>query len=232
MYGKRIYLCGELQIDICPLSDMIRTKRFALNVDGTLKEDKDIGSQYKVVSTLDVTATLDTAQGQGRQGPSGDVNGLDKDGNEISDVSGGATATPTQQPEKKSGKKRNRDELVDGFLFNRARSVKKRRKFWHGRIRQSYESYYKELYDVDIDALHQPLLAARDPIAFGVDTLLELSDGIPTIEALQNNLDGAAEAVKLVPELCREYPISPGVLFLPVALMTLERHLSVCSLRK
>lgn len=249
--GERAALCGRLQPDLCPLSKHIRSKKFVLNGDGTLALQEDLSNLIQVVASEEtvaqqaaVPAVRQESERKTNSAPVSSPTNKRQDISRIASKKGphpnGIDVSPVKWCELEKrlvfdgrmvGRKRKHSE-VSPTLFDADRNVSKKRKTWVGHVYYSYEEYYKKHYPSGIKFLEQPMLAGAKPSSANYHQFLEAVRDTSIPEVCDELVEKGQNKRMLIPELCHLYPVSTGVIFLPAALFHLEKHLSVCELRK
>ncbi len=258
--GRRILLAGDLRYDQSPLSYIVRSKKFALNEDGTIKPDKDIAGlintveeedpegltelspyilkkvspskkpEHATLKELEPKSTGDTNRNDGVV----TVIDLTSDGDDNlqSAMPKIRAPSPTPPSEKVVGNRPKISTHGPAQRFSAYRNRLKKRKHWVGNILQTHEDYQMDTRKIQIQALDQPLLTTMDPPGLALEHFIDSLRGVPVKKILSDYVGERGQNTRsVVPELCRVHPISIGAMFLPPCLMALERHLLLCELR-
>lgn len=235
---ESVVLAGKLQYDVSPLSTISRSRKFFLNDDGTLKPCSDLSYLTKVEATEESIRRQKCATGSKR-------NLLDPDGVEVSspeckgdpgfvNTSKDPKLIPVRWCEQDQALVPTGEPVYaekEASRFDCERNVLKKRKYWTCSVRYKIEYYFNRFYREHIRQLDQPLLLAALPRRANLSEFVDIIRGKRISDIAADIVQSKGEKRYLVPELCRTYPISSGMLFLPCALHFIEQHLSICELR-
>lgn len=235
---ESVVLAGKLQYDVSPLSTISRSRKFFLNDDGTLKPCSDLSYLTKVEATEESIRRQRCSTGSKQ-------NLLDADGVEVSSSeckgdSGFVNAS--KNPRLIPVRWCEQDQALvptgepayaekEASRFDCERNILKKRKYWTCSVRYEIEYYFNRFYRECIRQLDQPLLLAALPRRANLSEFVDIIRGKHISDLAADIVQSKGEKRYLVPELCRVYPISSGMLFLPCALHFIEQHLSICELR-
>lgn len=234
--GKKSMLCGHLQYDISPLTPLTRSRKFPLNNNGTLKDHHDL------IHVFDVKASARTVALQAKEtAVNKDEGHLDQEEGHNGSVPCDGTTRPVRwdAAEKKlvfdCRMERDKEAVERMALFDCERNQKKKRSVWTGRVSYNYEKYYKAYSSTPVSHFDQPLLLAGIPSTSSYEQFLRVVRGahISTIckELITTNRS-ESQFRMVIPEICERLPVPIGAIFLPAVLARVERHLSLCQLRK
>lgn len=236
---ENVVLAGKLQYDVSPLSVISRSRKFSLNDDGTLKPCSDLAYLTKVEATEESICRQKCATGV-----QCDIVNLDEDEAlccEDKNQSGSANASKTtrlipvkwcEQTQTLIPTGEREYAQKEASRFDCERNILKKRKYWTCVVRYNIEYYFNRFYRDRIRYLDQPLLLAALPRRANLSEFVDTIRGKRVTNLATDIVQSKGERRYLVPELCRTYPVSSGVLFLPCALYFIEQHLSICELRK
>lgn len=217
MGRQEVALSGGIRNDQSPLSYFLRSKRFSLNRDGTLKDDCDIRRLIYAVQDAD------------------------------DDEKCAALPCNRENPLRNSQDIKTQQALMrcpqthsDCFKFSPARNrakAAKRGDTWVGKFNQTYEEKCIDIHKVHVRYLDQPLITTIQLPRFTMELWISALKGRSTKAIVKEVMESqlivsTREKVSSeLPELCRPHPISAGAMFLPPLLLSLERHVLLCELR-
>lgn len=227
-------LSGHLDYNRTPLSRIKRSRKFALNDDGTFLPHNDI------TYIIGFNATRDSIRKQEK------ATGIEKDVIDVDDTG----STPVKNTDDQNALLEkipvrwcvDQQKLVEipagevkkGITyqdFNCSRNVLKKRTTWIGQVCHEIEPYYNRFYSQRIQHLDQPLLYAVRPRKATVEELVKVLDG-ESVEDICGGIANDGNSGRfMVPELSRQYPLPVGCIFLPVSLFYIEQHVQTCELR-
>lgn len=233
---ENIILAGKLQHNVSPLSIISRSRKFALNSDGTLKVSTDLAYINRVVATEETIRRQKRATGTGPEII--DLDGIDNRIELTNLDSEKGLAKPKLVPVRWCDKSQTLvptglTEYSENQVFKLdcERNILKKRDYWICEVRYAVEYYYNRFYQEKIRILDQSLLLAAAPRRAKLNEFFDIVRGKDITDVISGVVKTRSEKRFLAPEKCQVYPLSSGALFLPCALFIIEQHLSICELR-
>lgn len=253
-------LSGTLHENLCPLSQIYRSRRFPLHEDGTIAlhddlvhlvnvhmDEETLTKQAEVVKRATKTGTtsvelIDLTKNASGDREKGESKIIERDP-EDDELSSNKKLSPVKWCQKRNQfvhddterpKKRLRTngQFSSMKRFNARRNVMKKRKFWVGDVHYSVETYFKKYYPQELRYLTQPLLTAVVPKSMQLVDMFDVLQGMSLRQVCERHVSRTSDVRLLIPELCRRHPMSVGTLFLPPLAVLMEHHLSICDFRE
>lgn len=238
--SPRAQLAGSERPDKCPLSLTNRSKTFDLNLDGSIKFDKDIKNLINAVEVEDEDGIAKKSnyfppnptayRSRSQKSPNvASAHAGPDDGNiEEIDLHG------VSQKVRKHRSKITKDS--DPQIFDPKRNRVKKRTSWVGSIHITHADKFLDILGIETKALDQSMLVYGKPPYFPIESFIKVLKGIPATTVAQDTISKVRESYyevpTIVPEMCRLHPITVSSLFIPSCLFLLERHVLLCELRE